>query len=396
MPIFSIKDSKLRNRHPERKIRTLTIVLTDDCNLRCLYCYEKHEMREKRVIPFDLAIEAISEYLNMEDTFDGVIVDFFGGEPLLQYELLKNIVEWCKVRTWKKDYHFMLSTNGTLLNEEKKEWFAENKKILTLSLSIDGNRTAHNITRNNSYDLISPHIDFVMKHWPFQPFKMTVTADTIPYVADSIIEMEERGLYFTANVVFEDIWGTPGNKEQLLKIYQTQLDRLVDYYIENSHLYPVSPMLSVLPTYLGIPGLNMVDNSECIRYCGAGHEMVVVDTDGKKYPCHRFIPWILGKEFPITPINQQTRWKPEECNECKIVQSCPTCAGYNWEINNDSAVRTTYHCESHKMEVMAAAKIAAYRLKKTPLSQFDSLPPDEKDFIYKKVNTLIELMENGI
>ena len=95
-------------------------------------------------------------------------------------------------------------------------------------------------------------------------------------------------------------------------------------------------------------------------------------------------------------VNRQSEWRPEECSRCKIVHSCPTCVGYNWEENNDTGIRTTYHCEAHKMEVLATAKIAALRLNKIPLSQLDSLTPQDRIALNDKVKSLLELIRNGI
>jgi len=344
----------------------------------------------------DTAKKAISRYLNADDEFDNVLIDLFGGEPLLAYPLIKEIITWTQTQEWKKKYKFAIGTNGTLLNTENKKWFSRNKKHILLGMSIDGNRETHNLNRSNSYDLIFPHIDFLKENWPDQPIKMTISAETILYVADSVIELERMGLFFTCNLPFENIWGSPENKLRLLSIYKEQLDRLANFYVENSHLYPVSPMLGILPEYLGLHGLNISGVKDCVRYCGAGHEMVIIDVDGKEYPCHRFLPWVAGKEAPTFPINRQTSWEPEMCKNCKIVQSCPTCAGYNWEVNNDSGIRTTYHCDAHKLEVLAAAKIYAFRLKNIPLSRLETLSRDEQFILNEKLRPILELMQNDI
>jgi len=252
------------------------------------------------------------------------------------------------------------------------------------------------MARSNSYDQVFPHINYFQTHWPTQPAKMTICAETIPYMADSIIELEEMGLFFTSNTVFENIWGSDENKKRLLETYEEQLMRLADYYIEKSHLYPVYPLLGVLPHYLGIPGFERYDKGDCVRYCGAGHEMVVIDIDGKEYPCHRFLPWVSGKKAPKNLINRQSCWKPEECAQCKILHSCPTCAGFNWEVNGDTGIRTTFHCDAHKLEVLTASKIYAYRYKKISSSQLSALSPEDRRAMNERVSALLELIKNGI
>lgn len=398
MPLYS--PIMQRNSQDEKKYRTLTLVSTKSCNLQCKYCYEKHDLRDNCTMDFDVAKNAISDHLNRDDDFDFVCIDIFGGEPLMVFPFIKQVFEWCRGKKWKKRYLFMVATNGTLLTDEMKEWFTRNKKHITMALSIDGNRTAHNINRNDSYDQVSPHLNFFKNTWPDQPAKMTISDETIPYVADSVIELEEFGLYFTANLPLENIWGNETNKKKLLEIYNEQLMRLVDYYVENSHLYPVYPLLGILPAESGIPELKIATDADndcdCVRFCGAGHEMIVVDVDGQNYPCHRFLPWVTGKNEKLESINRQNVWKPDECNNCAIVQSCPTCAGYNWEVSGDTGIRTAYHCEAHKLEVLAAAQIAAQRLGKIPITELKSLSPAEYSTMHERVKTLLNMINNGI
>jgi len=347
---------------------------------------------------FKTAKEAITYYMHADDEFDSMMIDFFGGEPLLAFPFIKQIVEWTISQKWPKDYHFSIGTNGTLLNDDIKNWLKKNRNHLTASFSIDGNKRAHDLARDNSYDLLYPHISFFMETWPKQSAKMTICAETIPYVAESVIELEEMGLFFTANIAFEDFWGNPDHKKKLLEIYNEQLMVLVDYYSEHPHLFPVYSILDSLPEYLCIPefGINKSNDEDCTRFCGAGHEMITVDVYGEVYPCHRFLPWITGKPAPEASTNIQSRWQPDQCFNCKIVYSCPTCAGYNWEINGDPGNRTTYHCEAHKLEVLASAKLAALKLEKCKIAELEKLNPGEKREVKRRIEAIFELAENGL
>jgi uncharacterized protein len=345
---------------------------------------------------FEVAKDAINRYIYTDDEYKKVLIDFFGGEPLLAFPLIKKVVEWTKSQKWPKYYHFSIGTNSTLLTDEIKNWLYKNRKYLSASFSIDGNKKAHDINRDNSYDLVYPHISFFMKTWPDQAAKMTICAETIPYVADSVIELEEMGLFFNANIAFEDFWGSPEQKEKLLDIYNEQLMRLVDYYSRHLQLFPVSNILDSLPEYLSIPEFGQKREKDCTRFCGAGHEMVLVDVDGEVYPCHRFLPWVTGKSAPKSLVNIQTHWKPDKCQKCKIVTSCPTCAGFNWEINGDTGIRTTYHCEAHKLEVLASAKWTALRLQNQKISDLKDFNPDEKKKLKRKIEAIWDLVENGV
>lgn len=387
----------LNNIHNEQKlkVRSLSLIVTRNCNLQCSYCYEKHNLRGQEFIPFPVGRDSILHYLNNDDEFNFLEIDFFGGEPLLAFPLIKKIVEWVTSQEWNKPYIFSIGTNGTVLDEEIKNWLTKYRDFVKVSFSIDGCKEAHDLARSNSYDRLSENIPFFKANWPTQTAKMTVSTDTIPYLAQSIIHLEELGLEFTANLGFEDMWGDREQEAQLLKAYEDQLDKLVDYYVKNDHLYPPPPILTALPTYLGLNDQGESQRSDCNRYCGAGHEMVVIDIDGQYYPCHRFIPWITGREAPIENGNLQSSWKPESCMNCKLVLSCPTCAGYNWEVNGDSAVRTTFHCESYKREVVASCKIEARRMLKS-LDAIPTVSPEEKRQIRLRYNAINQVLYEGI
>jgi sulfatase maturation enzyme AslB (radical SAM superfamily) len=345
---------------------------------------------------FSTAKDAINHYMEIDNEFDFVTIEFFGGEPFIAFSLIKDIVEWMKSRTWKKFYKFLIGTNGTILTDHIKNWLLENKDYIIVTFSIDGNKTAHDISRDNSYDALYSNIPFFKKNWPDQPAKMTICKETIPYMADGIIELEEMGLYFTANTVFENIWGNKIEKKQLLETYNTQLERLVEYYSKRSDLYPVYPILCAFPDYLGNPGLFEKEGNEIKRYCGASHEMVVVDVDGEKYPCHRFLPWITGRPAPKYQVNCQTTWKPDKCSGCKLILSCPTCAGFNWEVNHDTGYRTTFHCEAYKLEVLASAKLEALKTENIDIDDLKKINPDEAQLMRNRMKALLDLINNGI
>jgi len=371
--------------------RSVTLTVTEDCNLHCRYCYEPTKSRD-RYMGLETAQEAITYYMQAEDEFEEVQIDFFGGEPMLAFDLIRDVVDWSHTRTWPKRHLFYIGTNGTVLTKRMKRWLVEHKQCVKIGVSLDGNKTAHDINRSNSYDQVMQNLPFLLEHWSDQPVKMTISAETIPYVADSIIEMEEMGLLFTANVVFEDIWGTPEEKLALLETYAQQLDRLVEYYAAHPHLFAATIVDRKLE------GIYSSDDSrrDCVRFCGAGHEMVMIDVDGNCYPCHRFSPWVTGRPAPTEPVNRQTSWKPERCAECQLIKLCPTCAGFNWQENGDSGIRTTYHCEAFKLEVLASAKLQALKLMQQQPEDLAQLPLEEAYKVKQQLDAILSLVSSGI
>lgn len=333
------------------KKRSIILTITRDCNLRCSYCYEPTKSRNYMEV--STAKQAIIDFMEEQNTLDRVEFQFFGGEPLLHFDLIREVVEWFHTIEWRKKHLFFIGTNGTLLTEQIKNWLIKYSKCVWVGVSLDGGKIAHDLSRCNSYDAVIEAYSFLRKYYPTQPVKMTIGKDTIPFVADGIIDMEEKEILFTANIVFEDVWGTSYEKANLLNKYMHQLKILVDYYVERPELFPpriISHDLSGLIIDNELLGKSIVK-----RWCGTGREMTMVDVDGTRYPCQRFSPWVTNRiDSPNKIQNELINWKPDSCKYCRLIFMCPTCAGYNWEKNGDVDFRTMSHCEFFKMEIMAS------------------------------------------
>jgi uncharacterized protein len=393
MPLIDFKEYAKE----ELKRLNLTLFVTRNCNLKCSYCYEKTSERDKGQMDFSTAQDAITNYMERDDGLENVSIEFFGGEPLLAFPLIKEIVEWFYSHSWKKRAYFGLQTNGTLLTPEIKEWLSKYAKKIIVGFSIDGCKEAHDLNRNNSYDLIFANIPFLKTYWPNQPAKITVNDKTIPYIAQSVIHLENLQLNFNGGLVLEDIWGDAERKKKLLEIYEDQLAILVEFYAQRPQLFPPSPLFAELPEYLGspTPEIEQLKNESC-RFCGAGYEMVTIDVDGSPYPCHRFLPICTGRPAPEGPVNRQTRWQPEKCANCNLSPSCPTCIGFNYQINGDPAKRTTHHCEAYKLGILASCQLEAIRLNQMKESELASLSADEKDNHSRRLDAIINIIENGL
>lgn len=388
MPKIDVFDSRLT-----KKRRSVLLTITEDCNLRCRYCYEPN--KTPRYMSSKTAHDAINHFMETETEFDDIEFDFFGGEPMLAFDLIRDVVDSFHTQEWSINHIFFISTNGTILTEEMKAWLVRYKGCVKVGVSLDGNRTAHNLNRCNSYDKVRENLPFFMEHWPEQPIKMTISAETIPYVADSIIELEEIGVPFTANIVYENIWGNSTQKKALLKIYAQQLDRLVEYYMVHPNLYPAR----IVDVKVEMASPEILDRDQkqgdIKRWCGAGHEMVVVEVDGSLSPCHRFSPWITGLPVP-EQVNRQVSWKPEKCSSCKLILLCPVCAGFNWQTNGDSGFRTTFHCDAFKLETKASAKLQALRLIQNPPTDLSCQSTEEIYKLKNRIDSILEFASEGI
>ncbi len=331
-------------------MRTIQFLVTEDCNLNCVYCYEKK--KTKQMLPACFIKGKVQEQMLEDNGYKELSIDFFGGEPLIAFDTIKEVVEWFHQVQWPghaKAYRFAITTNGTLLNEQNKKWFEKYHDVVTLCLSLDGTRDAHNRNRSNSYDMVAQHFEFIRKNWPHQPVKMTISQYTLDQMYEGVVHIHRLGLPVEPNVVFENVWGDVESKKGALRTYAGQLERLVHFYHRNPHLR--KPRLinkNLMSLYdRRHPGDNM--------FCGAGSHLISWSADSREYPCMRFAP--ISTTRPIQKKLPDDHGVNKSCLKCPFERLCPTCEGHNFEVTGSCYERTDFHCEFLKLEILAAARL---------------------------------------
>jgi len=176
-----------KDKEPKRKIVMLT--LTENCNLSCVYCFEKE--KTKMVMDIQVAKNALTFEFNNSDDFDEIEIDLFGGEPTLCMDLIIDLVEWTYIQGFSKPYIFFLETNGTLVHGEFQKWLLKNKEYVWAGISLDGLPETHNRNRSNSYKSID--IDFFVKTYPGQSVRMTINNDTISTLSKDVVHLHSLG-----------------------------------------------------------------------------------------------------------------------------------------------------------------------------------------------------------
>jgi len=163
--------------------KTVTFIVTKDCQLACKYCYLVGK-NEKERMSWDTAMAAIDYILGHEDDFpeESVVWDFIGGEPFLEIELIDKICDYLKTEMfrlshhWFNSYRFSFSTNGINYNTEKVQQFIKkNHSHLSIGITIDGTRAKHDLNRiykgdglieKGSYDDVVRNIPLWMEQFP--------------------------------------------------------------------------------------------------------------------------------------------------------------------------------------------------------------------------------------
>ncbi len=345
--------------------RIVQLHLTDQCNLRCSYCYEDRAQRSSRVMPVAMAQEIAARHMKEEGDHERVEFDFIGGEPLVVWDVIVSVVEYLHRHKWPRKFSCSFSTNGTLFNEEIKAWL-DRYSCVDFSFSIDGTRAAHDLNRCNSYDRVIRHVPWALersKRFHLEPHvKMTIGPDTIPMIAEGIAELHGLGFpKIDANVPYENIWGD--RLESCLTTFAGQLDILADYYLQHPELEP--SRLVNLP-YEKI--FDEAESTEFPRWCGSGSPMICYDVEGRPLPCHRFVPISTGLRyegpltFPPKSWDEVRKAEPSPCVECPFVAACPSCMALNWLENGDVDRRTHWHCGFILLQMKASAKFKILRL----------------------------------
>lgn len=250
-----------------------SLCLTHNCNLNCIYCYQKHDNQSKMTI--STAIHCIDWiFNNIPPEMNGVEIGFIGGEPLLEFELIKQIFRYTNQNYYDKNYVFYATTNGTVLTDEMKKWFRDNRHMFVLGLSLGGTPDTHNYNRSNSYDEID--FDFFLETWPNQGVKMTVSEYSLAGLSANVQHIHSLGFNEIGGVnLFEGNFDW--SSERFIETIIPQLESLVDFYEKHDEI-SVCQMLD-----------RKIELCETLKehkkWCGIGTGTIFFDTDGRRFPC---------------------------------------------------------------------------------------------------------------
>jgi len=358
----------------EGKTKTITFVVTQDCQLRCKYCYVVGK-NDTCSMDFQIAKKTIDYLLEHRELLDNesVVLEFIGGEPLLEIDLVDKICDYFKFVSFKLDhpwfgnYRFSLTTNGILYDNKKVQQFIrKNKAHISIGITIDGTKKKHDMQRvypdgRGSYDDVVRNIPLWQKQFPDAGTKVTISREDIPYIKESVLHLWGLGIKeVNANVVFEDVWQKGDDA-----LFEGQLKQLADYMLENK-LYN-NHFCSFFSELVGKPLDPIQDNQ---NWCGAG-KMLAIDYAGTFYPCLRFTPSCLRRKKAIVLGNcheginvnklrpflalNRTVQSPEKCLKCEVAGGCAWCQGENYDAADSDTIyqRSTSICLMHKARVRA-------------------------------------------
>jgi len=364
----------------ESYIKALCLNVIHDCNLRCKYCFadegEYHGARS--VMAAEVGMKAIDFVIEKSGPRKNIEVDLFGGEPLMVFDTIKEIVEHAKVqeKLHNKSIRFTMTTNATLLNDEIMKYMDEN--MGNIVLSIDGRKSVNDKVRvradgTGSYDRILPNIkkmvDMRDKSKAYY-VRGTFTRENTDFFED-IKHMADLG--------FKEISIEPVvlPKEHALSLREEDLPVIFDQY---DKLYKDMLQRHVDGNEFKFYHFNIdLKGGPCvykrISGCGAGHEYIAVTPDGDIYPCHQFVG---NKDFLMGDIyNGMNNKKMElefkeahiynkpKCTDCWAKFYCSGgCQANNFNFNGDMHIPYEIGCKMQKKRIECAIALKAKTMDK--------------------------------
>ena len=342
----------------------LTLHLTRSCNMRCRYCYAPPQPCEamsletiRRAIDFGLATNSGS---------CGVV--FFGGEPLLHKDLIRQAVAYGQAiqAAGKGHLHFKLTTNGLLLDDEFVDYTAGVGMIL--AMSFDGVREAHDAHRHlpdgsGSFDVLLSRLKRLMEVKPYSSVIMVVNPDTAQYYADSVTFLLDQGVrYIIASLNYSGPWDE--DSLRTLQVQYRKLARLYGKWTRAGRKFYFSPFEVKIASHIH------ADRCDAMR-CDLGARQNSVDPEGFLYPCVQFpkagpqSPWCLGNvRDGIDPeayqrIREIARQPKEPCRTCALERRClETCACLNWQTTGSVETVSPVLCRHEQIITPIADKLA--------------------------------------
>ena len=385
LPYLNLFDkNKYKN---DGSVRTITIQVTEACNLKCSYCYQinkspaklKFETAKKFIDLILTDDTSINPYINRYNT-DFVILDFIGGEPLLEIDLIDKIVDYFIKRTieldhpWKFGYMISIGTNGTLYFDKNVQNFLnKHPKRISLNITVDGDKQLHDSCRvfhdgRGSYDLASAAVKDWMRrsNGNGKSTKITIAPENLKYLKSAIINMIDLGFeYINENCVYEDVW----NRELATELYK-QLKDIGNYLLDNDLDSKINLRIFNPTSYRPI---SVTDNK---NWCGGDGSMLAVDVDGNIFNCIRYMKSSLGNSREplvigdtengigttekyknnISAMKSITRrsQSTDKCFYCPIAQGCGWCSAYNYQLYGTVNKRTTTTCDMHVASSLAS------------------------------------------
>lgn len=366
------KDLQIDIKARPTQLKALCLHIAHDCNMCCKYCFagEGEYSGDRSLMSFEVGKRALDFLIEQSGSRKNLEVDFFGGEPLLNFDVVKQLVAYARSieKEKGKNFRFTLTTNGVLLNDEVMEW--ANKECYNVVLSLDGRKETNDRmrrTRNDkgTYDLILPKFQKMAKERNQQGY----------YI---------RGTYTHYNTDFaNDILHLADLGFKQLAMEPVVTDPKMDYALQESDIPKLKDQYDLLAKEMckrnregkGFTFFHyMIDleGGPCIYKrisgCGVGTDYMAVTPWGDLYPCHQFVgdeKFLLGNVFDgvkntdiVNEFKLCNVYSREACQDCFAKLYCSGgCSANAYHTTGKITGTCDMSCELHRKRVENAIMI---------------------------------------
>lgn len=371
-------------------IFNLILQVTQNCNLRCSYCAYSgqyyNRSHSNKTMSFQIAKQAVDFLFRHSIERPEITIGFYGGEPLLEFELIKKIVDYVESISWGKKVNYTVTTNATLLHGDILEYLA--KHNFDVMISFDGPKEIHDKNRrfangHGSYDLIMDNLAHIKQEYPeFYAKLLTNTVlspdedyDCVKKFFDADTMIKELGSRLSL-VASEDSKIPIIFDETLLISEQTEMVKIILYMLGRisketiSKLY-VSQANDIIHGYrkLKYDGFQKINRGHPGGPCTPGKQRLFVDVAGNMYPCEKISEGKTGVIGTLTSgfdmhavCNMMNigRLTESACKKCWAFIFCNQCITTCLDKGDISAEKRLANCQVTKQNARNLLMILAF------------------------------------
>lgn len=351
-------------------LKAICLHVAHGCNMDCRYCFAgKGDYSGKSgIMPLEVGKQALDFLIKESGTRRHLEVDFFGGEPLLNWDVCKELVKYGREleKKYDKVFNFTLTTNGVLIDDDVIDF--TNREMGNVVLSLDGRKETHDFMRHTrsgggTYDLIIDKFKKLADSREQKQYYMrgTYTAYNKDFAAD-VIHMADMGFKETS---IEPVVSDPNTEYALhdedIPLLCEQYEKLAKEMLERERKGEGFNFYHYTIDLTGGPCIY-----KRVAGCGVGTEYLAVTPTGDLYPCHQFVG---DDEFKVGDVyngitetaiidkfrNSNNVYTRDDCRMCFAKLYCAGgCAANNYHSNGDINKVYRFGCELHRKRIECA------------------------------------------
>lgn len=361
------KEEKLRS-----PIKSICLNVAHDCNLRCSYCFasEGDFGCGRELMPLETAKKSVDFIIENSGGIKNLEMDFFGGEPLMNWNVVKETVKYARSleKKYNKNFRFTLTTNGILLDDEKIDFI--NEEIYDVVLSLDGRKEINDKyritkTKNGSYDIVVPKFQKLISRRGNKSYYVrgTYTKDNLDFTKD-VKHLYDLGF---KNISMEPVLC---DKKFKASVNEEDINQVLNEY-ENL----CRELIKMKKSGKEINFFNFnidLDKGPCVlkrlKGCGCGNDYVAIIPNGDIFSCHQ----LVGEdEFKMGNVNVGTFdddikkrflntsiYHKEKCKNCWVKFYCSGgCAAKNYQHCGNIMIPFDVNCKMQKKKIECAVAL---------------------------------------